>query len=698
LNTLNKSRLRTIGLLVTLIFFLFEGQASAYVGPGAGFALLTSFFAIFVAFLLAFLSIISWPIRILYRLITGKNAYKNSRVKRVVIVGLDGLDPEIAENYMKANKLPNLSKLKAQGGFYRLKTTTPSISPVAWSSFATGVNPGRHNIFDFLARNKRSYLPELSSVHIGQVKHSLSIGKFVLPIGKPNIQLLRKSKTFWKILGDHGIFSNILRVPLTFPPEKFNGLLLSGMCVPDIKGTQGSFTYYTSKAPSDTDHTGGMRIPVEMKNNRFESYIPGPPNPISKEHEELRIPIQVDIDTDEITISVQKDKYTLKKGQYSDWISLSFKAGPLVTIRGIGRFFCKTITPEIHIYLTPVNLDPDKPALPISHPKSYASYLSKLQGSFATLGLAEDTWALNEQVIDEDAFIRQTYDIHDEREQMFFNALDRTDRGLLACVFDTTDRIQHEFLRFLEPGHPATRGFGDTYNNVIEELYVNMDKMVGRVIDRLDDQTVLMVMSDHGFKQFTREINLNTWLHQNGYLKLKEGADGSKEWLGDVDWSGTRAYAMGLAGIYMNIKGRESQGIVNPGEEAEALKKELIRSFTGLPDPKKKQPAINRIYSTTEVLNGPYLDNAPDLIVGYNPGYRAAWDSVTGKIGKHVLSDNEKAWGADHCIDPEFVPGVLFTSIKINNEKPAIIDIAPTVLELFGIPVPKYMEGKSLIK
>jgi predicted AlkP superfamily phosphohydrolase/phosphomutase len=205
-------------------------------------------------------------------------------------------------------------------------------------------------------------------------------------------------------------------------------------------------------------------------------------------------------------------------------------------------------------------------------------------------------------------------------------------------------------------------------------------------------------MSDHGFKQFTREINLNTWLYQNGYLKLKKGADGGKEWLGDVDWSRTKAYAMGLAGIYLNIKGRESQGIVNPGEETEALKKELIRALTGLPDPQKKQPAINRIYSTTEVLNGPYLDNAPDLIVGYNPGYRAAWDSVTGKIGKIVLTDNEKAWGADHCIDPEFVPGVLFTSRKINNEKPAIIDIAPTVLELFGIPVPKYMEGKSLIK
>lgn len=697
MNTFNKSRLQTISLLAILIFFLFEGQAFAYVGPGAGFALLTSFFAIFIAFLLAFLSIISWPVRILIRLITGKNAYKNSLVKKVVIVGLDGLDPEIAENYMKEDKLPNLSKLKAQGGFYKLKTTTPSISPVAWSSFATGVNPGRHNIFDFLSRNKKSYLPELSSVYIGQAKRFLSIGKFVLPIGKPEIQLQRKSKTFWKILGEHGIFSNILRVPITFPPEKFNGLLLSGMCVPDIKGTQGSFTYYTNKAASNTDHTGGMRIDVEMKNGGFESHVPGPPNPISKAHEELRIPFRVRVEKDQITVQAQKSVFTLKQGEYSDWIPLSFKAGPLVSIRGIGRFFCKTISPEINIYLTPVNLDPNKPALPISYPKSYSSYLSNLQGSYATLGLAEDTWALNERIIEEDAFIRQTYDIHEEREQMFFNALDRLDRGLLTCVFDTTDRIQHEFLRFLEPGHPAAQGFGDAYENVIEELYINMDRMVGRVMDRLDDKTVLIVMSDHGFKQFTREINLNTWLHQNGYLKLKKGADGGTEWLGDVDWSGTRAYAMGLAGIYLNIRGRESQGIVDPGKETEALKKELIHSLTGLPDKGKKQTAINRIYSTTEVLNGPYLGNAPDLIVGYNPGYRAAWDSVTGKIGKTVISDNEKAWGADHCIDPEFVPGVLFTSRKISNERPAIIDIAPTVLQLFGVPVPKYIEGRSLL-
>ena len=267
---------------------------------------------------------------------------------------------------------------------------------------------------------------------------------------------------------------------------------------------------------------------------------------------------------------------------------------------------------------------------------------------------------------------------------------------MLVCVFDTTDRIQHTFLRFLDPEHPAIKGYNGKYKNVIEDLYVKMDDLIGRVIKKIDEDTVLMVVSDHGFKQFKRGININSWLLQNGYLKLKEGKGGRGEWLADVDWSKTKAYGLGLAGIYLNIKGRESQGIVAPGEEAKQLKAEIVEKLSGLRDPKNGETAIVEVFDTAKVLRGPYLDNAMDLVVGYNVGYRASWDSVTGKIEKEIFSDNTKSWGADHCLDPRLVPGIFFSNEKIGEKAPEIIDIAPTVLDLFGIKKPAYMDGKSL--
>lgn len=690
-----------IVFLFSLVFYfvlLFPINANAYVGPGAGFALISSFFTLFVAFFLAFLSVISWPIRMLIRKLTGKNGYKNSKVSKVVIVGLDGMDPELAKKFMEDGKLPNFSRLKERGSFSPLNTTFPSISPVAWSSFQTGVNPGKHNIFDFLSRDKRSYLPVLSSAHIGGASKVFRIGSYEIPLGKGNIRLLRKSQPFWKLLGDQGIFSNVLRVPITFPPEKHNGLLLSGMCVPDLRGSQGMFTFFTTESNGSENYTGGYAYHVERKKNKIKCELPGPPDPMKKDHPTLTVPIEVKIeDQNRAWIQLNNQQINLKVGEYTDWCEVNFKTALGVKISGICRFLLTSVEPEFKMYVTPINLNPEKSALPISHPKNYATYLAKMQGVYATLGLAEDTWALNEKIIDENAFLQQCYDIHDEREAMFFNALEKLDKGLLVCVFDTTDRIQHTFLRFLDPDHPAIRGYNGKYTHVIEDLYVKMDELIGQVMEKIDEETVLMVVSDHGFKQFKRGININTWLMQNGYLVLKEGKAGRGEWLADVDWTKTKAYGLGLAGIYLNIKGRESQGIVSPGAEEKELKEEIIEKLSGLKDPKNGATAIVEVFDTAKVLKGPYLDNAMDLIVGYNVGYRASWDSVTGKIEKEIFSDNTKSWGADHCLDPRLVPGIFFSNKKLNTDAPSIIDIAPTVLYLFGAKIPAYIEGKPII-
>jgi predicted AlkP superfamily phosphohydrolase/phosphomutase len=349
------------------------------------------------------------------------------------------------------------------------------------------------------------------------------------------------------------------------------------------------------------------------------------------------------------------------------------------------------------LYVSPINLDPDSPAMPISHPPYYATYLANSQGSFATLGLAEDTWALNEGVTDDATFLQQAYDIDRERETMFFSALDRLRRGSLVCVFDATDRIQHMFWRDIDQGHPAGKGRkGNPHAQAIRDLYRHNDALVGRVRERLGNDDVLMVISDHGFSSFRRGVNLNQWLLREGYLTLKPGAEGRAQWLRDVDWSGTRAYALGLTGLFLNLKGREAEGTVAPGAEAQALKAEIAAKLRGLRDHERNTVGINEAFETAALYSGPYLENAPDFVIGYNAGYRTSWDCASGVVAGPIFEDNLKPWSGDHCIDPRLVPGVFFCNRKMDAKEPSLIDIAPTALRLFGIDPPAYMDGRPL--
>ncbi|MBP7147600.1 MAG: alkaline phosphatase family protein [Acidobacteria bacterium] len=676
-------------------------EAQAYVGPGAGFAFLSSFLVLIVVFVAAVLSLLAWPFRFAIRLLRGRKAYGKTPIKKVVVLGLDGMDPNLAERFMEEGKLPHLASLRAKGGYARLGTTTPSISPVAWSSFMTGVNPAKHNIFDFLGRDPRNYLPNLSSAYIGKPKRVLSLGKYNIPLSKPEIRGMRKSVPFWKILGDQGILCTVLRVPITFPPEKFKGHLLSGMCAPDLKGSQGTFSFYTSDPAKAKQVEGGVFIPVTVQDGKVTTYVSGPENTMLKDAPEMRLPLAVTLRpaTDEAEIALDGQKLVLKKGQMSPWVRLTFRPGMGIKVRAICRLIVSQVSPHFELYMSPLNIDPDRPALPISHPFYYAIYLSKMFGPYVTLGLANDTWALNEGALDEQGFLDLAYAHHAEWEKMFFNALDKTRRGVVACVFETTDSLQHMFFRYLDPKHPALRnGQARMSAAVVEDLYQRMDATVGRTLEKLGPDSVLIVMSDHGFKQFKRGINLNTWLLQHGYLVLKDGADGKAEWLRDVDWSKTRAYALGLAGIFINQKGREAHGIVSKSE-AEALKTEMAVQLSGMKDPADGEVAINEAFDREKIkgYSGPYKENCPDLVIGYNEGYRASWDSVKGVITSEVFEDNTKCWSGDHCIDPRTVPGVVFCNHSLAGTEPKIWDIAPSTLHLFGVAVPPHMDGKPLL-
>ena len=501
-------------------------------------------------------------------------------------------------------------------------------------------------------------------------------------------------------MGEHQVGCTVLRVPITFPPEKFEGKLLAAMCTPDLLGTQGSFLQFTT-ALEEANYEQGKRYPLRREGDRYSGVIEGPGNPVKQGNAPMTIEFSLDWDAAAGSgrLKVEGRGYTLKKDEYSPWIQLTFKAGLGVKVRGITQFRITETEPEFSIYLTPLNIDPETPALPISHPKYYATYLAKLLGAYSTLGLAEDTWALNERVIDEQGFLDQAYSIYAEREKMFFNALEKTKQGVVACVFDTSDRVQHMFFRYLEPDHPAHEANGDgraKYAGVIEDLYRRMDDLVGRTLPYVDDETAFFVLSDHGFKSFQRGVNLNAWLLENGYLHLKEGGRPGEPYLRNVDWSRTRAYLFGLAGVYINQKGREAQGIVEAGEQAEALKRELAEKLTGLIDEGKNVPAILKAYPDREVYKGPYLGVSPDIVIGYAEKYRNSWAAALGTVTSEVFEDNCKAWSGDHCVDPPRVPGVLFSNRAIERKNPGIEDLAPTTLALFGVKPPPYMDGSDL--
>jgi predicted AlkP superfamily phosphohydrolase/phosphomutase len=692
-----RSNFRWLVLGVVLVL-LMPGEAYAYIGPGAGFALAGSFFAVFAAVFSALLTFITWPVRLLKRTLFGWRALRKSRFKRVVILGLDGMDHGLTETMLEEGKLPHLAGLRDRGCFRPLGTTVPPLSPVAWSTFQTGVNPGKHNIFDFLTPDLNTYRAKLSSVEIRPPRRSIRLGKYRIPLGQADLRLLRKSQPFWSILSKYGIFSCVQRVPITWPPEKLWGVLLSAMCVPDLRGTQGMFSFYTTRVLDEGEKIGGEVHHVKCTGGTVEAHLVGPQNPLIAAAGEMRLPFTVVLkDEQTAVLKIGNDRFELKKDVYTDWIPVKFRAGPGVPVRGVCKFLLLSTEPDFGLYVTPINIDPERPAMPVGYPPVYSVYLAKKQGTYATLGLAEDTWALNEGVLSDDHFIQQCLDMDNEREAMFLDALDKVPRGLVACVFDGTDRLQHTFWRDIDESHPA-RPAPELLagRNVIEDLYRRMDDLVGKTIEKCRDPgTMLMVISDHGFGPFRTGIDLNRWLEENGYLVVSDERRG-EEHLAGVDWSRTRAFAIGLAGIFINLKDKYAQGIVDPGDAADRLRSEIAERLEALVDPSTNQSAVKRVYVAGKFYRGPYKDNAPDLIAGYQRGYRVSWEAAIGKTTKSVFQPNLKAWSGDHCVDPSLVPGILFCNHRITNENPRLIDVAPTVLGMFGIAVPDYMDGRAL--
>ncbi len=596
-------------------------------------------------------------------------ACRSRPVPKLIVLGIDGMDPGFVERHWSA--LPNLSRLRDKGYFGRLETTTPPQSPVAWSTFITGLEPAQHGLFDFVHRDPKTLQPFSSMSRTEGPRWTFPFGPYVLPLSASHVISLRKGTPFWQSLSDRGIPVTVLHMPTNYPPVAA-GNALSGMGTPDLRGTLGTFSFYTDD-PEELSHSvsGGRIIKVRIENGHAVLPVEGPPNSLRKDEPYTSVNLVADVDREApvARFAIGEDLTILKQGEWSDWMVADFPLIPhLSSVRGTIRIFVKQLHPRFELYVSPVNIDPVSPALPVSAPSHYARTIARETGRFFTLGIPEDTSALRQHVLDLPEFQSQTRLVFEEERNLLRYSLRHFKNGLLFFYFSSIDQNSH----MLWGRHDAE----------LLDVYREVDECIGEV-RRAFPSTQLIILSDHGFATFDRAVHLNTWLKNRGFLGLTGPSGNDDTSLDSVDWPSTEAYAIGLNGLYLNRKGREAHGIVMPGEQALALTANLREQLLAWRDPATGRQIVESVYQETPSPGNVAI--APDFIVGYGRGYRASWQTALGGTPSLEIEDNTDAWIADHCINPADVPGVLFSSSHMDARKRRIRDVTALILKFFGL-------------
>jgi predicted AlkP superfamily phosphohydrolase/phosphomutase len=610
---------------------------------------------------------------------------------------------------LERGELPNLARIQKSGSYSRLKTTYPAQTPVAWSSFATGTNPGGHGIFDFISRDPATYLPDAALSRFERPKSAF---------GAPQVVNQRKGHPLWHALTDAGVPSVVLRCPCTFPPEELNGRMIAGVGVPDLRGSQNKGTFYTQDRNAQARES--EQVVILEAGSDLKTQVIGPRNTRQSPPGDTKCEIRVQVKKEQRALMIETGgnpaRIEVAEKCWSEWVLFKFKFSMLQSVTGIARFYVKQVEPQIEFYVSAINFDPAAPMFPVSAPANYAKDLAGEIGLFSTLGMAEDHNGLNNGRLDEAAYLAQCELVLEERERLMRFELDRFAEGFFFLLYDTPDRVQHMLWRFRDPEHPGYEpDLARDFSMLIEQHYARCDKLLAPVLDKVDENTLLFVLSDHGFNTFRRAFDTNTWLWQNGLLALKDGRKPSEdigEALAAVDWSRTYAYAVGLGGIYLNFKGRESEGILEEGTESERVRTAIQTGLPGIPDGVSQRAAVRSVSRREQLYSGPYAAAAPDLLVNFHPGFRVSWESAVGGFANSLIADNTRKWSGDHIIDPDAVPGILFVNRELapgiaragtpvpsqsNLVTPNIIDLAPAILNHLGVPVPQTMEGESLL-
>lgn len=597
---------------------------------------------------------------------------------RLIVLGFDGMDPVLAQQWMDDGSLPNFSRLAAMGRFQSLQTSNPPQSPVAWSGFATGTGPGEHGIYDFLRRDPASYAPAFSISESIAPQNVLSLFGMELPLDSGEIINRRVGTPFWSAVEEQGGRSSVLRVPVTFPPDPIHRML-SGMGVPDLLGTQGTYTIFTTR-PTAASTTSSTRS-VRMRPNRqghIETRLEGPAHPLKPDAPPLSTELVLDPSGDNVLIRLGDAELELSEGNWSEWITVSFNFFGPASVEGIVRLYLLSGYPRVQLYVSPIHIDPRDPVVPLSSPPDYAAELEDKFGLYHTIGMPEETWSLNEGHLSDHAFLEMVKTTLAERENMFYDTLDRMDSNVVVGVFVQTDRVAHMFYRGIDPAHPLHAETDEEARNAIHWIYSEADRILGETMRRMNPEDRLIILSDHGFAPFRRAVHLNRWLADEGLLVLQDGKNTSGVGFADVDWSRTKAYAMGLNSVFINRKGREANGIVEE-EEARHIKQQIMNRLPGAEDAEKGLPIVAEVFDGEVIYPGNANNDAPDLVIGYEPGYRASWQTTLGSAPASLVEDNNKKWSGDHCITPSAVPGVLFTSFQPEEPIESIPQIAAYV-------------------
>lgn len=630
---------------------------------------------------------------------------------QVVVLGFDGADPHLAARWMAEGKLPNLARLAREGTFCPLGTTNPPESPVAWASFATGLNPGNTGIFDFLTRDPKTYLPKLALAQVAKPRFLFG----VIPLSRARVTNERQGEPFYQTIADAGDKTIALRMPLEFPPSRLpGGDLLAGLGVPDVRGTWGTFFYFSTDIEpwqaGDTEF-GGQLVSLQLHDNTATASVEGPPDPRSRAFKRIAAPVKFTAlpQANSAAIHFGSQTETVAAGRWSGWFRSSFSMGPFASVRAISRFYVESVSPGLSIYMSPLNLDPMAPALPISSPGGYAAQLAREHGLFKTLGWLHDTWGLNEERISDSVFLDETFRTMHNLEDITVDELRTRRPRLLISIFTSTDSVSHMFYRLIDPQSPRyNTAEAQKYGDAMLETYERMDQVVGRVEGAMQPGATLIILSDHGFHSFRRGFNTNTWLAENGYMKLRHAEPAQKPYtLSDlfskqdffpgVDWRRTRAYALGLGQIYLNLKGRERDGVVNPGPEANQLIEEIRQKLLAFRDPENGERVLEDVYAGSSLYHGSQMAKAPDLQLDFEPGYRSSWQTSLGAIPAGIVVTNTRKWSGDHCSsDPADTQGIFFSNRKLASPGPSIMDIAPTVIHLFGLRLSRPLDGRAL--
>lgn len=716
---------------------------------------------------------------------------------KVVVLGFDGADPHLVEKWMDEGKLPNLAKLREEGTFSPLQPTNPPQTPVSWSSFATGTNPGKTEIFDFLKRKPEDYLPdfamtsesrktflfgERNPILLGLAAAAAAailglvltlpfripwalrsgialvlaaaaglpagfVAKNYLPVEIPDAINHRKGKTMWELASEAGERVQVIRVPATFPAEPVEGHMISGLGVPDMRGRVGTPSFYTSDPtfqPGQNSNEFSLElVRLPARRGKIETRVIGPNNKpfydyvvdrrtagiadareradarrkVRQELDDMEIPRRIDLpltlDADDAGVSITLSGQTqrLAVGEWSRWFVLDFPINWVVDevspLRGMARFKLLKLEPELELYLSPINFHPDCHPIAHSWPPKYSEEIAKRFGLYKTIGWPEDTWSLPSGVGDENLFLEDMYFTLDEDQKILEGLLSDHKDDLYIQIFYFTDRIGHLFWRFLDPGHPLyDPDKAARWAPEVLKAYQRMDAIVGKAREIAGPQALFIVCSDHGFSSFRRGVNYNRWLIQNGYMVLKGQPEGpatleklfdTRELFQDVDWSRTKAYALGLGSIYVNLVGRERNGIVMPGAEYEEVRRGIIEGLEAIVDPVTGDKPVAKVWTREEMYTGFDPNLIPDLRAGSALNYRVSWQTTLGAAPKELIEDNDSPWSGDHCSNvPSDVRGIFFCNRKIDRDDPAMVDLAPTILKTLGVDRPPEMDGKPL--